>query len=59
MQLNDITLKDKELFESGMFNNKVYALPYIVSGYAEIKHSELSSTFLCGNSEYVNGVFKF
>lgn len=42
-----------ELVESGIFNNKVYALPYIVSGYAEIKHSELSSTFLCGTNNYV------
>ena len=42
-----------ELVESGMFNNKLYALPYIVSGYAEIKHSELTSEFYCGTSEYV------
>lgn len=41
-----------ELVESGMFNNKVYALPYIISGYAEIKHSELSSTFMCGTNKY-------
>jgi len=49
---NTYNVRDK-LIESGMFNNKVYALPYIVSGYAEIKHSELSSTFLCGTSKYV------
>ena len=49
---NTYTVRD-ELVESGMFNNLVYALPYIVSGYAEIKHSELSSTFLCGTSNYV------
>lgn len=42
-----------ELVESGMFNNKVLALPFVVSGYAEIKHSELSSKFFCGASNYI------
>lgn len=42
-----------ELVISGSFNNKVYALPYIVSGYAMIKHSAEYSAFHCGENEYI------
>ena len=42
----------EELVESGMFNNFLYALPYIVSGYAEIKHTELANEFYCGINNY-------
>ena len=50
---NTYSVRD-EFVESGMFNNKVYALPYIVSGYAEIKHSELATDFYCGTSKYIS-----
>lgn len=53
LNLNNTYNVRDELVESSMFNNKLYALPYIVSGYAEIKHTELGSTFLCGTSKYV------
>ncbi|MGN0787752.1 MAG: hypothetical protein ACI4L6_01635 [Candidatus Onthoplasma sp.] len=41
-----------ELVESGMFSNKVYALPYIMSGYALITHGNLTNNFKCGTSPY-------
>ena len=44
-----------ELIESGSFASKVYALPYIVSGYAMIKHNENQNenNFHVGASQYV------
>lgn len=41
-----------ELIESGSFNNKVYALPYIVSGYAEFKHIPNATEFHYGQTGY-------
>ncbi len=45
-----------ELIESGSFSNSVYALPYIVSGYAMITHNENQNennqNFHCGTSDY-------
>lgn len=42
-----------ELVESCLFNNQVYCLPYIVSGYAEFKHSVNSTEFHCGTNGYI------
>lgn len=42
-----------EMVESGKFNNKIYALPYIVSGYAMITHGSLTNNFHCGQNEYI------
>lgn len=41
-----------ELLISGMFNNCLYSVPYIISGYAEIKHSEQASEICYGLSSY-------
>lgn len=44
-----------ELIESGTFNNKIYALPFIISGYAEIlKNDDNHENFFCGNNEYLS-----
>ena len=40
------------LVESGSFNNKLYALPYIMSGYALITHNEETENFHCGENSY-------
>lgn len=41
-----------ELIESGSFNGKLYALPYIVSGYAFFSHETENDTFYCGKTEF-------
>ncbi len=41
-----------ELVASGSFNGKVYALPYIVSGYAMITHGALTDNLHCGQTGY-------
>ena len=41
-----------ELVESCLFNNQIYCLPYIVSGYAEFKHDINSTEFHCGTNNY-------
>lgn len=41
-----------ELVESGKFNNSVYALPYMLSGYAMITHGSLTKNFHCGQNGY-------
>ena len=41
-----------ELVESGTFNNKLYALAYIVSGYAFFEHGGNNENFLCGTNSY-------
>ena len=43
-----------QVLSSGMFNNKIYALPYIVSGYANIIHNVLNTTFYCGQTPYTH-----
>ncbi len=53
-QLTDSLSVRDELVTSGMFNNKLYALPYIVSGYALITHGELTENFHCGQNGYIN-----
>ena len=49
---NAYSVRD-ELVKSGMFNNTLYALPFIVSGYAMITHGSLTENFHCG-SEWTN-----
>ncbi len=43
-----------ELIESGKFSNNVYALPYIVSGYAQIYHKADFSNMIYGSTLYTN-----
>ena len=41
-----------ELIISGSFNNSIYALPYIASGYSIITHGVLNENFHCGTTGY-------
>lgn len=41
-----------DLIKSGTFNNKLYAIPYIVSGYALITHGVDTDDFHCGTTNY-------
>ncbi|MBE5741569.1 MAG: hypothetical protein E7351_03490 [Clostridiales bacterium] len=41
-----------ELIESGSFNRNLYALPYIMSGYAMFTHSAESTEFHCGQTNF-------
>lgn len=41
-----------ELIASSTFNNKLYALPFIVSGYAMITHGEFTENFHCGTTGF-------
>ncbi len=43
-----------ELLASASFNDELYALPYILSGYAIIRHDALSDEFHCGYTGYTN-----
>ncbi len=43
-----------ELIVSSSFNSKIYALPYMVSGYAMITHNAQSTNFHCGQNNYIN-----
>lgn len=43
-----------ELIESASFNNKLYALPFIVSGYAMITHGELTENLHCGTTGFTS-----
>lgn len=43
-----------ELIESATFNNKIYALPFIVSGYAMITHGTLTDNFHCGTTGFTS-----
>lgn len=52
-QLDETYNVRDELVASGTFNNKVYAIPYIASGYAMITHGILTDNVHAGN-EYVN-----
>lgn len=42
-----------ELIESGSFNNKLFAIPYIMSGYSLITNGESINNFYCGNNKYL------
>ena len=50
-QENTFNIRD-ELIESGSFNKKFYAVPYIVSGYAMFFHSMQASEFHVGTNNY-------
>lgn len=52
-QENTFDVRD-ELIESGSFNKKFYAVPYIVSGYAMFNHSILTNEFHVGTNSFVN-----
>lgn len=43
-----------ELIESATFNNKIYALPFIVSGYAMITHGTQTNNFHCGTTGFTS-----
>lgn len=43
-----------ELIFSGSFNQKFYAIPYIVSGYAMFCHSTTGAEFHCGQSTFTS-----
>ena len=43
-----------ELIESGQFSNKIYALPFIVSGYAKIFHNTDYSNVIYGSNLFTN-----
>ncbi len=43
-----------EVIESATFNNKIYALPFIVSGYAMITHGTLTDNFHCGTTGFTS-----
>lgn len=50
-QENSFEIRD-ELIESGSFNKKFYAVPYIVSGYAMFNHSMQANEFHVGTNNY-------
>ncbi len=43
-----------ELVASGSFNGKLFALPYLVSGYAEFSHGGQVKNFYCGENDYIH-----
>ena len=52
-QPNSYSIRDS-LFDSGSFANKLYAIPYIVSGYARFSNSNESTEYIYGKNEYTN-----
>ena len=53
---NTFSVRD-ELIESGTFNNHLYAIPYIISGYALISHNDDVANFHCGETGYTKPKF--
>jgi hypothetical protein len=51
-QENSFDVRD-ELIESGSFNKKFYAVPYIVGGYAMFNHSMTATEFHVGTNAYI------
>ena len=51
VQSNSYTVRD-ELINSGSFANKLYAIPYIIGGYACFKHNENNTETIFGNNDY-------
>lgn len=51
-QENTFDVRD-ELIESGSFNQKFYAVPYIVSGYSMFNHSMQATEFHVGTNNYI------
>lgn len=52
-QENTFNVRD-ELIESGSFNKKFYAVPYIISGYAWFNHSMEANELHVGTNNYTN-----
>lgn len=50
-QENSYSIRD-ELFASGSFNNKLYAIPYIIGGYARFSHNENNSETIYGFNDF-------
>ena len=51
VQDNSYSVRD-ELFSSGSFANKLYAIPYIIGGYASFKHNENNTQTIYGNNDF-------
>ena len=43
-----------ELVSSGMFNNKLFAVPYMVGGYSLFNHTANATNFYVGSNSYVH-----
>ena len=52
VQDNSYSVRDA-LFASGIFNNKLYAIPYIIGGYAHFSHSENNQQTIYGLNNFV------
>ena len=51
VQDNSYSIRD-ELFASGSFANNLYAIPYIIGGYAHFSHNENNTQTIYGNNEF-------
>ncbi len=51
VQDNSFSVRD-ELFASGNFANKLYAIPYIIGGYASFKHNENNTQTIYGSNDF-------
>ena len=51
VQDNSYSVRD-ELFTSGSFVTKFYAIPYIIGGYAHFSHNENNTQTIYGNNEF-------
>lgn len=50
---NTYNVRD-ELISSGSFDRKLYAVPYIMSGYALFRHSINGDKFHCGQNDFIS-----
>lgn len=53
VQENTYSVRDS-LINSGSFSNKLYAIPYIVSGYAFVSHNSENTTSIYGENAYTD-----
>jgi len=51
VQDNSYSVRD-ELFASGSFANKLYAIPYIIGGYAHFSHNKNNTQTIYGNNNF-------
>ena len=51
VQNNSYSVRD-ELFASGSFSNNLYAIPYIIGGYASFKHNENNTETIYGSNDF-------
>ena len=51
VQDNSYSVRD-ELFASGSFANNLYAIPYIIGGYASFKHNENNTETIYGSNDF-------